>query len=178
MTNSTFIKFIIWGWYVNFGMLTRVSILSLYQKSVLFRLALPQNHAKSGLYNKQSNNKLAFVTPLSLPTLSSYHLIDSIPHATLLIRIRCSKIIKPYTTSDLPCPPGGDTFTSLVLQSEFSMESFRIGTFNDNGINIPTKQRAIFQNLHDQKLDFCFLQETHSPLQLSTYGRVSGEATC
>lgn len=42
------------------------------------------------------------------------------------------------------------------------MESFRIGTFNVNGINIPTKRRAIFNNLRNHKLDFCFLQETHS----------------
>lgn len=37
-----------------------------------------------------------------------------------------------------------------------------MGTFNVNGMNNPTKRRAIFQSLRNQKLDFCCLQETHS----------------
>lgn len=37
-----------------------------------------------------------------------------------------------------------------------------MGTFNVNGINNPTKRRAIFKSLRDQGLDFCCIQETHS----------------
>lgn len=43
-----------------------------------------------------------------------------------------------------------------------AMEGIKLATLNVNGINIPSKRRAIFSSLREHNLDFYCIQETHS----------------
>lgn len=42
------------------------------------------------------------------------------------------------------------------------MEDLKILSLNVNGLNVPTKRRAVFDHLRKSKADFCLIQETHS----------------
>lgn len=41
------------------------------------------------------------------------------------------------------------------------MDDLKVVSFNVNGLNVPTKRRAIYDQLRSSKADICLLQETH-----------------